>query len=831
MIPYLKNYINLKIKINKSMISNLKKSYVTILSLIIFNSCDNSFNENTKKGTIKIDEINDVVEVLRDKWGINHIYAKNQHDLFFTQGYLAAKDRLFQFEIWRRQATGTVAEILGKNELKRDIGTRLFKYRGDIETELNHYHPEGSKIIHAYVDGVNKYIKEINNNPEAYPIPFKILGIKPGLWTPEVVISRHQGLLGNIGSELQIGRAVAVLGEQKVKELLWLHPKEPILKLDSKIDKDLLFEDILEPYFSFRKPLIFSNDAVIKEYSGTQIASTLLNPKEDSLAIGSNNWVVSGSKTSDGNTYMANDPHRRIAVPSLRYMAHLISPNWNVIGGGEPEIPGISIGHNNYGAWGLTVFRTDGEDLYQYDLNPDNPLEYKFNGKWKEMKVIKEKINIKGEDSKEITLKYTHHGPISYINIEKNKAYAVKCAWLEPGGSPYLASLRMDQAKTWEEFRDACNYSNIPGENMIWADKEGNIGWQSVGIAPIRNGFSGLVPVPGDGSHEWEGYLPIIEKPNEINPKKGFIATANQNMTSKNYKNWNAIGYSWSDPYRGDRVNQVLNSDNDLNMEKMKNLQVDVMSLPAKILVPFLKSISFNDQQNEIANKLFNWDFKLSPNSIAASIYVSWEDEIKNQAFIDFVPEKGKKYITSIQLKKIIDWIQYPTKNHFGFNPIQGRDDFLKRSFINGIKNLKDRLGENVENWNYGQEKFKHSKINHALGNIVNEEIAEKLNLGPLPRGGNAYTPGSTGGNPKQSSGASFRMIVNTGKWDDAVATNTPGQSGDPESPFYSNLFSDWASDKFFPIYYSKEKIKSVTYSQTLFSPNSLKLYLHKIFN
>ena len=263
----------------------------------------------------------------------------------------------------------------------------------------------------------------------------------------------------------------------------------------------------------------------------------------------------------------------------------------------------------------------------------------------------------------------------------------------------------------------------------------------------------------------------------------------------------------------------------------MKSLQVDVMSLPAKILVPFLKSISFDDKQNEIVSRLFNWDFKLTPNSIAASIYVSWEDELKNQAFINFVPEKGKKYITSIQLKKIIDWIQNPTENHFGFNPIQGRDEFLKQSFINGIKNLKDRLGENIENWNYGQEKFKHSKINHALGNIVNQEVAEKLNLGPLPRGGNAYTPGSTGGNLNQSSGASFRMIVNTGDWDDAVATNSPGQSGDPESPFYSNLFSDWASDNFFPIYYSKEKIKSVTYSQTLFSPNSIKFYLHKIFN
>ena len=803
--------------------------YFFIFLFII--SCQDSFNNTFKKDEIKIIEINDVVEVLRDQWGVNHIYAQNQYDLFFSQGYLAAKDRLFQFEIWRRQATGTVAEILGESELKRDIGSRLFKYRGDIQNELNHYHPEGSKIVNAYIDGVNKYITEINKNPEALPLPFKILKIKPDLWIPEVVISRHQGLLGNISSELQIGRAVAVLGEKKVKELLWFHPKEPILKLDPKIDKELLLEDILEPYFAFRRPLVFSSNMVNQEHGNSQTANQLIDYKEDSLALGSNNWVVSGSKTSDGNTYMANDPHRRIAVPSLRYMAHLNSPEWDVIGGGEPEIPGISIGHNKYGAWGLTVFRTDGEDLYQYDLNPNNPLEYKFNGQWKEMKVIKEIFNIKGGKPQEVILRYTHHGPVSYINLEKNKAYAVKCAWLEPGGSPYLASLRMDQAKTWEEFREACKYSNVPGENMIWADKKGNIGWQAVGIAPIRNGFSGLVPIPGDGSHEWDGYLPIIQKPNEFNPKKGFIATANQNVTPKDYKNWNAVGYSWSDPYRGDRVNDVLKNDNDLNMDKMKNLQVDVMSLPAKILIPFLKKISFSGKKNEIKNKLFNWDFKLTPNSVAASIYVSWENEIKKLAFEMFVPEAGKEFITSIQLKRIIDWIQNPTKDVFGKNPINGRNEFLSKSFVNGISILETRLGLNIEKWHYGQEKFKHTKINHPLGNIVNKKIADKLNLGPLPRGGNAYTPGSTGSNLKQSSGASFRMIVNTGNWDDAIATNSPGQSGDPESPFYKNLFLDWANDKYFPIYYSKKKIKSVTYKQTFLTPNKIKLLVYKILN
>ncbi len=317
--------------------------------------------------------------------------------------------------------------------------------------------------------------------------------------------------------------------------------------------------------------------------------------KVDSLSIGSNNWVVSGALTKDGHTLMANDPHRTIAVPSLRYMTHLVAPGWNVIGGGEPEIPGISIGHNEYGAWGLTVFRTDGEDMYVYDLNPENLNEYRYQGNWETMEVITESIPVKDQQPKEVSLKYTRHGPVTFIDSVHHKAYAVRCAWLEPGGSPYLASLRMDQAKTWEEFREACNYSHIPGENMIWADKKGNIGWQAVGIAPIRKNFSGLVPVPGDGRYEWDGYLPIVEKPHDVNPETGFIATANQNVTPETYDRWDAIGYSWSDPYRGQRVEEVLGSGKKFNMEEMMALQVDYVSLPARILVPMLAGLPLQE--------------------------------------------------------------------------------------------------------------------------------------------------------------------------------------------------------------------------------------------
>jgi penicillin amidase len=436
------------------------------------------------------------------------------------------------------------------------------------------------------------------------------------------------------------------------------------------------------------------------------------------------------------------------------------------------------------------------------------------------MNVITETINVKDQADVNVDLLYTRHGPVTYVDSVHNKAYAIRAAWLEPGGAPYLASLRMDQAKTWEEFKEACSYSHIPGENMVWADKKGNIGWQSVGIAPIRKNFSGLVPVPGDGRYEWDGYLPIIQRPNTLNPPQGYFATANQNVTPADYVHWNAIGFSWADPFRGDRINEVLSAGKKLNMDDMKALQVDYHSIPARILVPLLLDLPLTGKSSEARDRLRGWDFNLAPNSIEAAIYVAFENKVSTLASSRFIPESGKSIISRIQLKKVMDWI-IESDSRFGTNPSQGRDEFLVDAFNQGVDYLEKTLGEDMSKWQYGQEKFKHTYMAHALGEFVNDEIKTKLDLGPLPRGGNANTPGSTGGNNRQSSGASFRMIVNTGDWDGAVSTNGPGQSGNPESPFYRNLFEPWAKDQYFPVYYSRQKIDSVAVERTLLSPKN----------
>ena len=807
------------------MLPTYSKKLLLLSCFILFNKIN--FLYAQQKIQLIVSGLTNKVEVLRDQWGVNHIYAQNENDLFFTQGYCAAKDRLFQFEVWRRQATGTVAEILGDRELKRDIGTRLFKYRGNLNIDLQHYHPHGIAIIQSYVNGVNAYITEALKNPALLPMEFKLLSILPQKWTPEVVISRHQGLLGNSTQELNIGRAVTAVGEQKVKDVMWFHPKEPNLKLDTAIDGSLLSANILELYNAYRTEIEFvKSDLKAKEDDVS--ALDILNKRKklidylpDLEMEGSNNWIISGSKTISGYPMLANDPHRKIAVPSLRYIVHLVAPGWDVIGGGEPEIPGVSIGHNQSGAWGLTIYETDGEDIYVYNLNPKNNNEYWYQGKWVKMKSISESITIKNKKSVTVQLHYTIHGPVTFIDSVHHKAYAVKCVWMEPGGAPYLASLRIDQANNWESFRNACAYSNIPGENMIWADKKGNIGWQAVGIVPIRKNFSGYVPVPGDGRYDWAGYLPIKERPHLLNPSKSFFATANQNVTPESYSHWDAVGYTWSDPYRGDRINNVLNSLEKVTMGDMAKLQTDPFSIPASELVPQLKNIALDDLLSiEAKNYLMNWNYVLDKNSIAAGIYVMWEKQITIAANKFFIPEKAQNLI-SMQLKKIIEQVKYPL-SHFGTNIEEAeskRDIFLKTCFEQAVLNLKNKLGNQISAWQYGQAKYKHVSLEHSLAELVDPAMKQKLNIGPAPRGGNGQTPGSTGGADNQVSGASFRILIDTKDWDKALMINTPGQSGNSESPFYSNLFSTWANDGYFPAYYSKPLILKATVEQWQFNP------------
>ena len=743
------------------------------------------------------------VIVRRDSWGINHIEAKNEQDLFFSQGYLAAKDRLFQFELWRRKATGTTAELVGPAGLKSDIGARLLRYRKDMDLELNHYHPRGKLIIESYVAGVNAYIEETRKDPALLPFEFTKLGIKPGLWTPEVVVSRHNGIRSNAEQELSIGRALAHVDTQKIKELLWFHPGDPDLTLDPAIDPNWLAADLLDLYLAVGEDIPFEG---------------LFESEE--MPEGSNNWIISGARTQSGFPILANDPHRRIALPSLRYIVHLKAPGWNVIGGGEPVIPGVSIGHNDRGAWGLTIFQSDAEDLYVYELNPANPNQYKYQSNWEDMTLIEERIAIKGQPDSLVTLRYTRHGPVTYLDTQNHRAAAVRAAWLEPGAAPYLASLRMNQATNWAEFQEACNYSFIPGENMIWADKTGTIGWQAVGITPKRPNFSGMVPVPGDGRYEWDGYWPNSLKPSLTNPEKGFWATANQHVTPADYPYPEALAFTWADPFRGDRVNEVLAQDSSATLAKSMALQVDVTALPARQLTPLLLQTPISDPKGvEALEWMRNWDYQLLPESVAAGMYVAWERALVKEVRKRLVPEAVQGLIQP-PLTQIIRWMNQP-ELVFKENALSQRDQLLAQTWATALDDLAKQLGPKLTDWAYGQTDYKHIALQHPLSKWVDAQTQQQIDLGPLPRGGYAHTPTANGSGNNQTAGESFRMVTDLADWDLTQMTNTPGQSGDPRSPFYQNLFEDWAKDRYFPAYFSDKKIKKHTNELLIFRPKS----------
>jgi penicillin amidase len=816
--------------------------------------------------TLRMAGLSAPVEILRDRWGIAHIYAKNEADLFFAQGYSAARDRLFQFEVWRRQATGTTAEVLGRRELKRDIGARLHQYRGDLKQELAFYHPRGEQIVNAFVQGVNAWIAETERNPALLPIEFAMLDLKPGRWTPEVVISRHQGLLANIGQEVSFARAVRALGPERVRELGYFQGGDPVLTPDPALDLAALPDNVLELYEAFREPIQFVPEQIVaahrsarpaarherhedpnatkstKETNATKLATSTKEtdttrvrqsepPSCSSWSswpdsswsscpspadVGSNNWIIHGSRTQSTFPIMANDPHRALSAPSLRYWVHLVAPGWNVIGAGEPVLPGISIGHNEHGAWGLTIFGNDSEDLYVYDTNPANANEYRYRGQWEAMKVMKDTIAVKGEAPVAVEYKYTRHGPVLFEDTARRKAYALRAAWMDTGGAPYLASLRMDQARTWDEFREACGYNRIPAENMVWADRKGNIGYQAAGIQPLRRNWSGLLPVPGDGRYEWDGYLPITALPNAYNPPTGFVVTANHYLMPNDYPWKEAMHYTWADPYRASRITELLASGRLFSIAEVARVQNDDLSIPARSLVPLLRDLPLPDANVEKArDALLAWNYVLDKNSIPAGIYVMWQRRLHENIRAIVLP-KGVSF--SISLKRTIDWLVSPGGD-FGDDPTARRDALLASSLAEAVAELTRKLGADMSAWRYGQEKYHHALIMHPLSGAVNDAARARLNVGPAPRGGDGSTVTATSGGDNQTSGGSFKIIADTEDWDNSIGQNTPGQSGNPDHRHYRDLFEMWAQGKYFPVAYSRRKVESVTEEKIILQP------------
>jgi penicillin amidase len=360
----------------------------------------------------------------------------------------------------------------------------------------------------------------------------------------------------------------------------------------------------------------------------------------------------------------------------------------------------------------------------------------------------------------------------------------------------------------------------MPSENMVWVDRKGTIGWQAAGIQPLRRNWSGLLPVPGDGRYEWDGFLPITALPNEANPARGFIATANNYLSPNDYPYREAQNYQWTDPFRASRISEVLGSGRLFTVGEMVRLQNDDLSIIARTLVPLLRDVTVAAGSAKARDALLDWDYVLDKDSVKAGIYAMWFRRVLVNARAAAIPANLRTVMGNNfgSTKRLLDWLHSPD-GRFGPDPIAGRDAVLTRSLDEAVAELTKRLGADMTTWKYGQERYHHALLTHPLADAVNAATRAKLVVGPFPRGGDGTTVSATGNADNQASGGSLKIVADTEDWDNSVGLNTPGQSGDPDNPHYRDLFELWARGKYFPIAYSKKKVDSVTESVTRLTP------------
>jgi penicillin amidase len=749
------------------------------------------------------------VEILVDKWGVPHIYASSQDDLFFAQGFNAARDRLFQIDLWRRRGLGQLSAVFGPAYVEQDRATRLFLYRGDMYREWLAYGADAKRITGSFVAGINAYIDQVQRDAALMPLEFRLLGYEPAKWQPEDVVRiRSHGLTRNLTSE--VARANVVCKASLKDDAIRVGLEPP---WESQVPDGLdpcLPKDVLKVFTLATQAVRITKEAIKTGSSDSTFIAALQNGQE--TAEGSNNWTIAPSRSTTGRAILANDPHRAYSTPSLRYIAHLVAPGMNVVGAGEPGLPGISIGHNGTIAFGLTIFNLDQEDLYVYELNPANPNEYRYQNRWEPMTVLRDDAQVKGAPNASLELKFTRHGPVIYVDTDKNRAYAVRSAWMEPGMAPYFGSIDYMRAKNWAEFVVAMNRWGAPTENQVYADKSGNIGWVPGGLAPKRPNWDGLLPVPGDGRYEWAGFWDRDELPSAYNPAQGWITTSNEMNLPADYPyKERKLGFEWTNSSRHMRLVELMQAKPRISIEDSMRMQNDYLSIPARRLGALLRPLSSSDAKTTTALALLSrWNYVESADSGEAALMEVWISRHLGNAFKNAVLQvSAAEAIPTPDMAVMLAMLEDPAKS-FG-DPVK-RDQVLLTSLAAAYTEMEKLQGPDPSKWQWGR--LHHSEPPHPLAAAVDDATRVKLTVGPLPDGGSAYTPNQSAyatSDFLRTNGPSFRVIVDVGNWDNSRAVNMPGQSGDPMSPHYRDLAPLWLNGVYFPLLYTRAKIEKAT--------------------
>ena len=694
-------------------------------------------------GRVALTGIRDTVEVVRDRWGVPHIYARNTDDLFFAQGYVQAQDRLWQMEMYRRTFEGSLSEILGPAYLRHDRLVRLLRYRGPFdEREWTHYHPEGRRIFDAFARGVNAFIAHAGDN---LPVEFKLTGLRPKPWTAEIALLRTQTAMptGDALAELRLARSVARVGADSANTLARPSPLRPLV-VPNGVDYSIITDDVIAALSALRTGVV--RPEILPQFKA-MADSPSVNRGVQEHSPGSNNWVVAARHATNGHVIVANDPHRNVANPSIRYIVHLNAPGWDVIGATEPVLPGVMIGHTGRIAWGLTIVGTDQSDVYIEDVNPANRNEVRFRDAWEPMRLVVDTVRVKGAAPVIVTHKFTRHGPVFHEDTARHKAFAMRSTMHMPGSAGYLSALRYHALADCVQFLDAQRYYLAPTENMICGDAKGNIAWQASSAAPRRPNWHGRLPVPGTGEYEWDGLRDDL--PRELNPARGWIATANHDIHPDAYdpplffKNT-----PQDDRYR--RVAQVLSSGRKLTLDDHKALQHDAFNASWPRNAHLFREWTSTDSLIESARRaLAGWDGQHRRDSHAAALY----------RFID----RG------------IDTVRR-----------EGAQQAVEPVVARALDSVRARLGPDPRQWRWGR--FNRSEFPHALARAYDIPAVER-------HGGAGFVA---------AVGATYRQIIDITDPDSSVATNAPGQSGQPGSPFYKNLAEMYGRGEYFPLAYSR---------------------------
>ena len=525
-------------------------------------------------GRIEVPGLQAEVEVLRDPWGIPHIYASGLDDLFFAQGFVQAQDRLWQMEMYRRAGEGRLSEVLGAEALQHDRVARLLMFRGPFDdAEFTSYHPEGRRILEAFASGINAYIDHATAAGEL-PVEFLLTGLEPEYWSAETPLLRMQTAMpvADVRRELQLAARVAELGAEEANRQANPTPWRELVVPDG-VDMTLISGEVLGGVTGFRNAM--SSPPLAAPYDGWTGSEMALNLGARETSPGSNNWAIHGSHTASGHAIVANDPHRGVTNPSLRYVVHLDAPGWTTIGSTEPVLPGVAIGHNGRIAWGLTIVGTDQSDVYVEQVNPDNPKQVRWGDGWEELRTITETVQVRDGEPVTLELEFSRHGPIFHRDPGNNLAYAMRSTMHEPGTTGYLAGLRLNVVSDCSEFVEEMRYWLAPTENMICGDADGNIAWQAAALSPSRPNWHGRLPVPGTGEYEWDGFRDDL--PTEYNPERGWVGTANHDIHPPGYDP--PLFFKTAGPFaRFARVQEVLNAGSDFTLDDSRVLQQDAYS-------------------------------------------------------------------------------------------------------------------------------------------------------------------------------------------------------------------------------------------------------------